>query len=80
MQPTPARLVSLSVSSTADLRARAQEYRVMAASARTRVAHDGLLRLASRFDALADAKEERAATDLSTSLQAISGIVTVIED
>jgi hypothetical protein len=54
MEPRPP-LSSLTVQ---ELRARAQEHRDMAVTARTLVVHDGLLKLASRFDAMADAKEE----------------------
>jgi hypothetical protein len=44
-----------------ELRKRAQEHRDMAATARTTVAHEGLLKLAAHFDAMADAKEKTAA-------------------
>ena len=46
--------------STVELRARANEYRCMAASATTPQALGGLLRLAERFDALADQRERGA--------------------
>jgi hypothetical protein len=44
-----------------ELRERAQQHRDMAATARQAVAYNGLLKLASRLDALADAKEAPAA-------------------
>jgi adenylosuccinate lyase len=44
----------------AELRARADDYRLMAMTARTEVVRASLLRLAARFDALADRKEREA--------------------
>jgi hypothetical protein len=44
----------------AELRARADDYRLMAMTARTEVVRASLLRLAGRFDALADHKEREA--------------------
>jgi hypothetical protein len=51
------RPVSLSDLSAGELRARALEYREMANSAKTAAVHASLLRLAERFQALADKKE-----------------------
>ena len=53
----------LSHRSSAELRARAAEYRRMAASAHTIAVAEALLKIAARFDALADTREieERAA-------------------
>ena len=45
------------------LRQRAQEYRDMAATARTVDTCDGLLRLAARFDTMAETKARSAAPD-----------------
>jgi hypothetical protein len=52
----------LSSRSSAELRARAAEYRRMAASAHTIAVAEALLKIAARYDALADAREieERA--------------------
>jgi hypothetical protein len=41
-----------------EMRERAREYREMAATARTPVAYNGLLRLAARFDAMANANQK----------------------
>jgi hypothetical protein len=49
----------LSALSVAELRIRACDYRKMAATARPAVAHTGLLKLALRLDALADARENK---------------------
>jgi hypothetical protein len=54
--------IPLSQRSVAELRAQAHEYRRMAESARTMVVFESLLRLADRFDALAD-RRERVASD-----------------
>lgn len=43
--------------SSAELRERAEQYREMAATARTAVAVEGLLKLAERFDAMAEQRE-----------------------
>jgi len=51
---------SLAALSAAELRQRAEQYRAMAATARTAQAVDGLLKLAERFDTLA---EERGRGD-----------------
>jgi hypothetical protein len=52
--------VPLSQRSVAELRARAAEYRQCADTARTLLATNGLLKLAQRFDALADQREQGA--------------------
>jgi hypothetical protein len=51
------RPVPLSELSACELRRRALEYRQMAGSATAAVVHAGLLRLAERFEALADTRE-----------------------
>jgi hypothetical protein len=51
------RPIPLSALSARELRRRALEYRQMAGSATAAVVHTGLLRLAERFEALADTKE-----------------------
>ena len=50
----------LSERPVAQLRARAEQYRDMAASARTLDTRNSLLKLAVRFDALADQREHEA--------------------
>jgi hypothetical protein len=53
----------LSERSVAELRAKAAEYRQMAATARTMHAMEGLRKLADRFDALADKREQEGRSD-----------------
>jgi hypothetical protein len=60
--------VPLSRRALSELRNRAAEYRRMAETARTIGTAGQLLRLADRFDALADAREEAATADWRSGL------------
>ncbi len=55
--------IPLSERSISELRDRATEYRRMARTARIKDTAAQLLRLAERFDALAEARERQAAAD-----------------
>ena len=59
MQPKP----PLSNLTVQELRARARRFREMGATARTLVVWEGLLKLAERFDAMADARVKELEPD-----------------